>query len=422
MNFQDNHAKTLEKSNESQIIFPSLKIQLTHKNDCTALINFDYDGTVIIQTPPELAGKTFKNLFEATFHIRGKISDPFTSWKQCEGTCTPWEFIKSITAKYPRLKSFLNTTNSYDADIPSTQTYDMDLDSPIEDVVFDDKKPPDSLPDLKEKKLIDPRNLKNEEINSDVIREWIIYTSGEKCFEKKLALKEISHFRRYGDGRCYEFLCRWLIKNNTTTKMRNLYTWQKYTDLNCNPHYSSYLSEQGWKIDIERDLNWSEEDDSNNDDDNSDNEDFKDSNCYQQSKAGAEADKKFFGTYMSKKRAKTLDDYAEGNEGKKRKRSGDDDGDEDDIEDEFEGGKSEEDDDIEMKTLYSKYVKSNDPVHSKKKPRVTKLKQKVKSENIKQATTNLRDALLYHSSCIPVPYYRALGIRPSVVNRIKRLK
>lgn len=78
-----------------------------------------------------------------------------------------------------------------------------------------------------------------------------------------LSLRRITHFRRYGSGLSFEFLCVWggaapVSSSSSSSSPAEVQTWQKYTDLQQVTEYAQYIRTH-WDVKVERDRNWEDE-------------------------------------------------------------------------------------------------------------------------------------------------------------------
>jgi hypothetical protein len=183
-------------------------------------------------SPEELKGRVVNNLFEASFVVRNVPSFPYSDWivvdkeggESQSKTWNVWSFERSATTYMKRLKT---------SETPQHSTIQTEPDDTIRTDV------------------IDPRTIQHDQWTSDLVADWI-------CSMQKpiLPLKRITHFRRYGAGLSFEFLCVWDLKG------RQISTWQKYTTIMQQKIYEDYLRTH-WDSKIEKERNWEDEIDRN---------------------------------------------------------------------------------------------------------------------------------------------------------------
>ncbi len=184
---------------------------------------------IVFTSPEELKGRTVKTIFDASFVIRNAPSFPYSDWI----TLGSQELVKSWSVfRYEVEVSRYAKQLKQDQVISQVVTHQIDDEKTHED--YD---------------VTDPRELGESHWNSDIVDQWI--SSMQKPF---LVLKSITHFRRYGPGLSFEFLCTWIGSNKT----QQIQTWQKYATLQKQPLFSEYLRAH-WDPKLERERNWEDE-------------------------------------------------------------------------------------------------------------------------------------------------------------------
>lgn len=183
---------------------------------------------ITFTSPDELKGRVAKNIFEASFIVRNVPSFPYSDWIVTDesNAWTVSSYERSVTTYIKRLKQASDGGNGGVAD-PATIDWE----------------------DNEQKDLVDLSTLPWDQWTSEKISHWICYHQ-----QPPLPLKEISHFRRYGPGLSFEFLCHW----NGNKSLNPIMTWQKYSDLQQNSTYASYIRPR-WDSKVERERNWEDE-------------------------------------------------------------------------------------------------------------------------------------------------------------------
>jgi hypothetical protein len=135
------------------------------------------------------------------------------------------------------------------------------------------------------------------------VNQWIRRPNAQP--EDDLPLKNIGYYRRYGDGRCFEFLCHWYVRPPKTGKKRPQISrsWHKYVDLQRRSRYSTFIRSHGWDIELHKNLHWEQNEVVGA---MSDVEDNYEDECYRQSPEGKTADLKWKKLTKKKKRKKDL--------------------------------------------------------------------------------------------------------------------
>lgn len=185
---------------------------------------------ITFTSPEELKGRVAKNIFEASFIVRNVPSFPYSDWIVTDesNAWNVFSYERSVTTYLKRFKPLDgNNTTTTGASVPPVA---MDWD------------------EKERKDIVNPHTFPWDQWTSDKVSDWICYYQ-----QPPLVLKEISHFRRYGPGLSFEFLCLW---DCTSSKIPM--TWQKYSDLQQNPTYASYIRLR-WDSKVERERNWEDE-------------------------------------------------------------------------------------------------------------------------------------------------------------------
>lgn len=184
---------------------------------------------IIFTSPEELKGRTVKTIFEASFAIRNAPSFPYSDWI----TLGSQELVKSWSVfRYEVEVSRYAKQLKQDQVISQTILPQIDDEKTHED--YD---------------VTDPRELGESQWNSDIVDQWI--SSMQK---PHLVLKSITHFRRYGPGLSFEFLCTWVTSKPTG----HVQTWQKFSTLQKQSSTADYLRAH-WDPKIERERNMEDE-------------------------------------------------------------------------------------------------------------------------------------------------------------------
>ena len=184
---------------------------------------------IVFTSPEELKDRVVKNIFEASFVVRNAPSFPYSDWV----TIGAPEIVKSWS-----IFRYESEVSKYFKQLKQDQIVGQVIINQI-----DDDKIHEDLD------AIDPRELNDSQWNSDVVDKWIC--SMQKPF---LVLKMITHFRRYGPGLSFEFLCTW----GTGSPTKTIQTWQKYSTLQKQPFFADYLR-MHWDLKVERERNWEDE-------------------------------------------------------------------------------------------------------------------------------------------------------------------
>lgn len=206
-------------------------IQLEYALNPQIQITFTKFKKIIFRSPPELRGRTVNNLFEASFVVRNAPSFPYSDWivTDVPQSWTPW---------------------SYEHDVSKALKRGPPLDLP------DDWKQQVlgsvSGPGDKGSTCPDPHTMPPSTWTSALVSSWI--TQGG---HPPLILDKITHFRRYGSGLSFEFLCQWKTTGPRPEPVP-VWTWQKYTDLQHVADYAQYLRRH-WNAAVERERNWEDE-------------------------------------------------------------------------------------------------------------------------------------------------------------------
>jgi len=181
---------------------------------------YSQDCRVTFTAPEALRGREVKNLFEASMAVRNRPSFPFSDWVVTDDSkaWNAFQYEQAVIQQHIRRKAHPGPAMAID---------------PAEE----DPAPPSS---------VDPRTLPYPQWTSALVSNWII-TQGSP----PLVLREITHFRRYGPGLCFEFLCAWDLPAPIST-------WQKYADLQHHAEYAAYVRAH-WNSKVEKERNWEDE-------------------------------------------------------------------------------------------------------------------------------------------------------------------
>lgn len=268
------------------------------------------------------------NLLEATSIVLGnaKLADPWSSWRavsmsKCtkatetsldtttENLYTPWKYHKAVVGRAA-------TTNSNGSAMDSREDIEMLISKDIgktreqinaeidQEIKLELERVDPPAPVLCD----NPYTVPIRQWTSALLAKWMQRPLEEilKHPETVIPLDKITHFRRYGDGTQFEFLCGWKVAvKNLTNQTKNKgkkqqqtqqhnqqleykfkRTWQKWVDLIQVPQYLTKFRSLGWKMDEEKRFNW----DKVEQDDDSNFGDIKEDNCYIQSEEGKRAD------------------------------------------------------------------------------------------------------------------------------------
>lgn len=271
----------MEPESSTGASFPNeFAIEFVHDRTVKATMHNDDDGTVVVHTH----SKNFRNLFEATIFMFGKIADPWTSWVAADQNAkfTPWRYFKEVLKRHPKPMHIFGPSDS----VPIDENDAGEIIYPITSSDIEELNFPQPVPT---QTIVDPRTRPKREWTSELMSRWM--QRPEKVLRANpdtiIPLKHISHFRRYGNGKCFEFLCQWVTPpKDDQSQSGTKRTWQKWVDLIRVGDYMRVLKATGWNMDIEKDVNW-ETIDTNN---LSEDEDFPEDMCYRQSKEGRKAD------------------------------------------------------------------------------------------------------------------------------------
>lgn len=176
---------------------------------------------ITFTSPDEMKGRVANNIFEASFLVRNVPSFPYSDWiiTDASKAWTVSTYERAVTTYLKRLKPA-------EGSIPLQCEWE----------------------EKERKDIEDPQSLSWDQWTSEKVSDWICYYQ-----QPALQLKEISHFRRYGPGLSFEFLCVWDVKVG-----RPIMTWQKYSDLLQNTTYATYVRSH-WDSKVERERNWEDE-------------------------------------------------------------------------------------------------------------------------------------------------------------------
>jgi hypothetical protein len=254
----------METSNTTKVSYsddlPKL-INIQHKLYPSVTAIYTKNKKITFQSPPHLKGLIVNNIFDASFKVRGKISFPFSEWELSPPSkyWNVWLYEKRVSEalKQKEKQKFMTQCES-----PS----EFELkhknsgggggggggDGGGGGGGGGDDDDEDDEDDDDEKKYGSPFDVHPSKWDSGLVSNWI-----NNGGQPHLKLIEITHFRRYDLGRCFEFLCIWGFTHPQTTTATTASTWLKYSDLVQIEEYEKYLKSR-WDIKIEKDKNWEE--------------------------------------------------------------------------------------------------------------------------------------------------------------------
>jgi hypothetical protein len=189
----------------------------------------------MFQAPGRYAGSKGNDLFDASAIVKGGTSNPMYDWKLGDSS-DYWTVWKYVTMCHKATQSGVKPPSDL-SDDPELLETKKEIESAFE---FDQKRNP-----------TDPRKVKPDTWTSNLLSNWI--DRPDPSTKKNIHLYSITHFRRYGMGCCFEFMCHWKYKNQTAV------TWQKYVDLVKVTTYHNLLKRYGWDIQIESTRNEEQE-------------------------------------------------------------------------------------------------------------------------------------------------------------------
>ena len=280
---KDDNKKTLALiTQEYAIPIPPFLI-IKHKLHADVEALYSADQKITFQKPPKLKGIVVNNLFNASLRVQkqNKFSFPFSEWviEPKSTYWTPWLYEKRIseTAKNklitippvqkgivlrndsnnnnnnnnkPEIVHLVETTDNNNND-GDNDGDDNNNNNNNDDEIDDDEDDNDA----NKNNIKSPLDIEPTKWTSEIVALWI---SSQKT--PVLKLHEITHFRRYGQQRCFEFLCHFFANNPTENTTKNVVSpcvqvWVKYSDLMKIGDYEKYVKER-WDIKIESDCNY----------------------------------------------------------------------------------------------------------------------------------------------------------------------
>ena len=248
-----------------------LSITLRHRLYPEITILYLKEKKIIFQTPPYFKGITVDNIFEASFQVSKQMTFPYSDWELIPANkyWSVWLYEKKVSEilkqkqKIPESVLILNNAVETQFQIDKINTgvqaasstslsslASSSVESKVKISTNTDSNGDgdgDGDGDEEEQSPINPVEVEPDKWNSKLVSKWI--DSNQK---PALKLKEITHYRRYGLGRCFEFLCIWYINDLKTAS-----TWLKYNDLIRVDEYEEYLTAR-WDIKTEEISNWEE--------------------------------------------------------------------------------------------------------------------------------------------------------------------
>ena len=246
---------------------------MTFKCNPRIKVNFFRNKTIVFKSPPKLRGITVHSVLDASMTVRKQMCFPYADWVITDNTnpyWTIWMYEKAISAsaQQPYTSNTSSTYNDHDHDLTlapqkgtvanTSKSYENVHDSDDSDsktmsigsITSSSTEPPPPP-------VIDPCTLSSDEWTSNVVSKWI-----QSSKKPELKLVNITHFRRYGKGLQFEFICLW---NNTNAGANStVRTWTKYTDLRFNSKYYTFLLKK-WDPAVEQQFHWEQREQENSD-------------------------------------------------------------------------------------------------------------------------------------------------------------
>lgn len=205
------------------------------------------NGSVIFESPPQYKGKKFKSILNATLFIYPTALNVFKFWKTKDKYWTVFNYEREIYGKNTP-KSTLVRTESLSNELKQEYKHVDDYLTKLMNKV--DHKTDDSF-NIFEVGL--------DLWDSKLISKWI--NRPNRNNKGNIMLNDVTHFRRYGQGMQFEFLCEWKVKDDGE---KNPKTWVKYSDMIKVNAYYQFLKNGGWDMIKEKDNHWEEKEDTDN--------------------------------------------------------------------------------------------------------------------------------------------------------------
>lgn len=231
------------------------EILIQHKIFRNVTAKYSKDGKITFQTPNSLKGRIENDCFNACLALgeRNPIFPFLWDVLNENHLWTVYEYEKQISLlkknNFPKKEILFDETKSEEEVDNGGDFVDSGKKKQLEQLEQSDQL--DQREDLDEKIIENPYQVDALKWSSLLISKWI--NSNQKPL---LQLKEITHFRRYDVGRCFEFLCVW-YRTEQKNDQDTVRVWVKYIDLCSVDVYKNYL-DNIWSILKEEKKNWEE--------------------------------------------------------------------------------------------------------------------------------------------------------------------
>jgi len=252
------------------------QLEIQYRWDSKVRGLYKKNQSVVFTQPEELRSHICDNIHEASCLLKNTgITYPYMDWEVVHPDNNFWTVWKYEMYTHPK-SSHYDTQEPLCPPTSETKAYDL---------YFTNGTPPLSAQEpSKFPPKLDTREMETETSGEDLIESLCVrepttpptnpYTREADLWdstlvskwidrpqpspEDDLILTKITHFRRYGLGCCFEFLCT--FKPQGTASRHKPRAWLKFTDLIKVPLYSKLLKKEKWNVRLEKNRNWEEED------------------------------------------------------------------------------------------------------------------------------------------------------------------